>query len=209
MSLEDEIERRVAAASREVLEGKNEPERLSEFFLLLEETAQSLINKHLILSPPPTPLHCKPGCSYCCHAKHILLTPPEALFLLGIIESCGFRFAVTAAARSTRPGCPLMDGEGQCRFYPHRPLICRAFHSLDVEECKKGVGDEGLSVPVWLPHYEIYTRIQAGMARGLMEMGRAMPKLDLRRVLALQAPVALIWEQWMKGENPFAAAEME
>jgi Fe-S-cluster containining protein len=209
MSLEDEIERKVAEATREALGSGNEAERLSELFLLLEETAQALLNRHSILAPPPSPLHCKAGCTYCCHTKHILLTPPEALFLLGIVETCGFRFAVTKAARTSKPGCPLLDFTGQCRFYPQRPLMCRAFHSLDVEACKKGVGEEGMDVPVWLPHFEIYTRIQAGMARGLMEMGRAMPKLDLRKVLAMEASSALLWDQWRKGGNPFASAAME
>lgn len=208
MKLEDEIERKVAAATRETFDSPQGPKLLTELFVALEETAQALLTRHNIQSPPPTPLHCKEGCTYCCHTKHILLTPPEALFLLDIIETCGFRFAVKMAARSPRPGCPLLDVSGKCRFYAHRPLMCRAFHSLDVEACKKGVGEDGMDVPVWLPHFEIYTRIQTGMARGLMEIGLAMPKLDLRKVLGLESSTELLWDRWLKGGNPFEDALM-
>ncbi|CAA6603355.1 hypothetical protein MTBLM1_10375 [Rhodospirillaceae bacterium LM-1] len=209
MSLEEDIEREVAAATLQAMSGGNEPERLNELLVLLERTAQSLLDRHQREAPPATPLHCKEGCTPCCYTKHILLTPPEALLLLGMIETCGFRFAVTLAARSTRPGCPLLDHLGQCRFYAHRPLMCRAFHSLDVEACKKGVGEEGMDVPIWPPHFEIYTHIQTGLARGMMEKGLAVPQLDLRKVLGMEAPTRLLWEQWLRGENPFELARME
>ncbi|MBF0267230.1 MAG: YkgJ family cysteine cluster protein [Alphaproteobacteria bacterium] len=209
MSLEDEIEQAVANAAVEAMAGGNEAERLSDLFMLLEETAQGLLDRHRQMAAPPPPFHCKEGCTHCCHTKHILLTPPEALLLLGMIEMCGFRFAVTLAARSARPGCPLLDHAGNCRFYAHRPLMCRAFHSLDVEACKKGVGEDGLDVPIWPPHFEIYTHIQAGLARGMMEKGLSLPKLDLRKVLGMEASSRLLWEQWLRGENPFEAAMMD
>ncbi|MBF0167475.1 MAG: YkgJ family cysteine cluster protein [Alphaproteobacteria bacterium] len=209
MSLEAEIERQVALAAIETLAGQDRPRGFSDLFLLLEETAVGLIERHRAEFPPPTPLHCKDGCTPCCFTKHIVMTPPEALFLLDMIELCGFRLAVSQEAHSSRKGCPLLSKKGHCRFYAHRPLMCRAFHSLDVEACKKGVGVPGNEVPIWPPHFEIYTRMQAGLARGLMEKGLAMTKLDLRPVLALETPTALLWDIWLNGGDPFTTARMD
>ncbi len=208
MSLEDDIERQVAAATVECLNGPDKPAALTELFTQLESAAQGLLERHRAEVPPPSPLHCKEGCTPCCFTKHILLTPPEALFLLGMIETCGFRFAVSMAACSTQQGCPLLDKAGNCRFYAHRPLMCRAFHSLDVEACRKGVGVEGNEVPIWYPHFALYTRIQAGIARGFLERGLKMPKLDLRPVLAMEVSVDILWDLWLEGNDPFVTARM-
>lgn len=208
MTLVEQIETKATQLANDCMGGTAKPDEcLTSLFVQLEEAASDHLNRLSILAPPPTPLHCKQGCASCCKSGSVQLTPPEALFLLGIIETCGFRYAVTLAARSSaKPGCPLLDHQGLCRFYAHRPLMCRAMNSLDVAECHKCEGGEGMDVPLWLPHYETYARVQSGVSASLVKKGKAMPTLSLRKVLALETSVPLLWEEWLKGTNPFEAA---
>ncbi len=99
---------------------------------------------------------CKAGCHYCCR-QQIHVTPPEVFALAEHIQTCwstgrqrGLRSKLRRAAEKSRSldheayfaadiPCPLLDGEGRCGAYTVRPLLCRAYNSLDVEACKLAV----------------------------------------------------------------------
>src|SRR5690606_31607050 len=78
---------------------------------------------------------CKKGCSACCETW-LTLSPVEAAFLrLGLTEVSDERRA-QLSARGRRelareqsgekpPRCAMLDDDGSCTVYTHRPLVCR------------------------------------------------------------------------------------
>ncbi len=96
------------------------------------------------------PLACKSGCHYCCHMR-IASSAPAVLFAAQHLSS--HPDADTLLKRMTaheektaslspleqvlsRELCPLNVG-GLCGIYTGRPLLCRGFHSLRLEDCIK------------------------------------------------------------------------
>jgi len=83
---------------------------------------------------------CGKACSFCCHDE-IMLSEMEALYILHKID-------VTLADKqlleiqNTGDGdvlklpwaqrkCSMLDEEGNCKIYEHRPLICRTHNSTE------------------------------------------------------------------------------
>lgn len=126
---------------------------------------------------------CRSGCAFCCvlsgedgglitaqeaEALHLALTP--------------FRGAPDGRAWHPR-ACPALDPDTLgCRAYAVRPLICRAYFSTDVEDCRRALkGEEGAGTAV-LGSYPLYLAIHA-IARALIGVAKA-PTFSLARVAA-------------------------
>jgi Fe-S-cluster containining protein len=113
----------------------------------LHEQVDALTEK--IKKKPGVHFDCKAGCSYCCSLR-VAATPPE-VFLIArhirqlpaetqteLLEKLKVR---SEAARGVSTEdfffhCTLL-AHGQCTVYALRPVMCRKYLSLDVEECKK------------------------------------------------------------------------
>ena len=114
---------------------------------LLHEQIDALTEK--IKKKPDVRFDCKAGCSYCCSLR-VAATPPE-VFLIARhlkqmpIESHSELIARLKIRAEATQGvstenfffpCTLLVA-GQCTIYEVRPVMCRKYLSLDVEECKK------------------------------------------------------------------------
>jgi Fe-S-cluster containining protein len=96
---------------------------------------------------------CTKGCSLCCHAQ-VPVSKPEGEFL-AVWMTKNFTTSDCADIRSKvahnlklTHGCSLEERltvwdqtpcvflcESVCRVYPARPLVCRAWHSIDQDQC--------------------------------------------------------------------------
>lgn len=96
---------------------------------------------------------CRAGCHYCCY-ELVSVTRAE---VAAIVEDVGgwsleelsrLRAELRNAAGRARGldgeaylrariRCPLLDGDGLCRIYGVRPLMCRGHNSLEVEACRR------------------------------------------------------------------------
>jgi len=150
----------VRASTREILAGGRSPETLAE----LIATATALGERALVVVSP-TPVEdpgktgwqtpgCTPGCHYCCY-EQVNVTPPEVFAIAGYIRTSwsdgrqrSFRKRLRAAAAKARGlghdayfkariACPLLNAQGMCSIYEVRPLMCRAYNSLDVKACER------------------------------------------------------------------------
>ncbi len=65
-------------------------------------------------------MECRAGCSDCCVAG-LTVTLVEAAAIARHLLAAGGGLAPHAG-----PGCAALDGAGQCRIYPARPLVCRS-----------------------------------------------------------------------------------
>lgn len=90
-------------------------------------------------------LNCKGRCANSCtttdavqlehhrirEVSGIVLPPPIGLRRLRALIDAG-----------KRPRCPALGSLNTCRVYEHRPLMCRAFGSVDVMACEFGCEPE-------------------------------------------------------------------
>lgn len=78
---------------------------------------------------------CGPGCSSCCHAWLSVCAVEEAQLTAAIaalpeakrgeIAARGQRELEREQRGESEPRCALLDADGRCAVYAHRPLVCR------------------------------------------------------------------------------------
>ncbi len=112
-------------------------------------------------------LDCAPGCGSCCRINVAVLMPEAGAVMeylqrqlppgerqelaervAGLYRQVG---GLDEAGRLQRQlACAFLDGQGNCRIYPVRPLMCRSVTSTDAAACVAalGVHDPDLAPPV-------------------------------------------------------------
>jgi Fe-S-cluster containining protein len=98
---------------------------------------------------------CQKGCGWCCHAQ-VPVSKPESEFLMAwmaahftaadfvttrtrIAHNLAFTRGSSLNERVAvwdQTPCIFLD-ESVCRVYPARPLVCRAWHAIDRDQCQK------------------------------------------------------------------------
>lgn len=78
---------------------------------------------------------CGPGCSSCCHAWLSVCAVEEAQLVAAIaalpadkraeLAERGQRELARERRGEQQPRCALLDADGRCAVYEHRPLVCR------------------------------------------------------------------------------------
>ncbi len=181
----------------------------------------------LLASLPDTrALACRAKCSWCCYER-VACSPLEAIAVATYVQSRLVkrdRASVVSrldayadrvsgldadAKNALRLPCPFLEG-GVCVVHKTRPLMCRAWHSYDVEQCRSR--KEGTSAGVSVNGVRLQLRVVvSGALRDAVERaGQRHPKVGN---LDLAAAVRLVLEQpdavaaWLRGEDAFAAAE--
>lgn len=167
---------------------------------------------------------CAAGCSWCCRravkvsildavsvAAYLLQNEiPIALedYLHGL-ESCG-RDGHKLRANYAR--CPLLTTEDRCAVYPARPVVCRAFHSLDVEACRVQAeeADGNRDTPMYTLLFGLRGMRLSGAREALSALG-----LDDRPVVLARALKLLLedfegtCQAWLDGEPVFESAGVD
>jgi len=150
----------VRVSTREVLAAGRSPESLAQLIataIALGERALAAVSPAAVEDPEKTGWQapaCTPGCHYCCY-EQVNVTPPEVFAIAGYINtnwSAGrqrsFRKRLRVAAAKAqgldhdayfkaRIACPLLNAQGMCSIYEARPLMCRAYNSLDLKACER------------------------------------------------------------------------
>ncbi|MDA1133120.1 MAG: YkgJ family cysteine cluster protein [Proteobacteria bacterium] len=190
---------------------------MRELYAIGETTLAAVARR----APPPQPLACAAGCSYCCHL-YVQVTPVEALHLAASIlrdrtpdevDAVRRRVAdLDATTRGMRAGpratsrlaCALLK-DGKCTAYADRPFSCRGANSFDAEDCRQMLdGNRKLTT---YPHQrDIWFTIGRSLTAGIEDAGRPESQLELTAALALALahddPVAA----WHSGALDFAPA---
>ncbi len=205
-----------------------EPARLATEAEQLAQRALASVAPRAIEDPNaigwPVPA-CKAGCHYCCF-EQVNVTPPEVFALVDHMEvnwpagkRRSFHRKLRAAAEKSRDldhdgyfaariPCPLLDPQGRCSAYEVRPLMCRAYNSLDVKACEEAAKNAHKSA------YERGVRtngtihgIMDGVFGGLQEALRKaglqdfLPNLTVALNQALERPD--LRSQWLAGKRVF------
>ena len=168
---------------------------------------------------------CRAGCHYCCY-EQVNVTPPEVFALVVHISAnwsdgrlASLRKRLRSAAGKSRGldheayfaariRCPLLNAEGQCSAYAVRPLMCRAYNSLDVKACElaarnasKPARERGVRTNGTI--HGIMDGAFGGLQEALKRSGRQdfLPNLTVALHQALDDPG--LESRWLAGERAF------
>jgi Fe-S-cluster containining protein len=151
---------------------------------------------------------CRKGCAWCCHEQlqvHILDAVAVAAQLPDPLHYILETRHTEELKRIFRP-CPLLSPEQICSVYEHRPLPCRAHHSVNLERCRQTVENQEpeRQVPMHIRTYSFTGLPQEATLQVFEELG-----IDRRPVVLGAAVAALgrdfhsLTRDWLAGGNPF------
>ncbi|MCP3942323.1 MAG: YkgJ family cysteine cluster protein [Desulfobacteraceae bacterium] len=171
---------------------------------------------------------CKEGCAYCCHLK-VAISIPEALVIYNELAAQttpeGFEalkdrvLGVAAGGDSldeafwlkTQTPCPFLDIDHNrlCLIYNLRPFSCRAYHSTDIDSCRKGF-EQGCSTLIpCFPLYRATTDMYASIfTRVLAEKGFFSYQVGFIKALEILFTNGTASDQWLNREDVFKPAKL-
>lgn len=153
-------------------------------------------------------IHCRAGCAWCCYEQlqvHILDAIGVAASLHQVLDYSLETRNRADLKKLFRP-CPFLSEDRRCSVYQHRPLVCRAYHSINVAECERVVDtqDAGRQVPMHIRYYGFPGLAQEATLKVFEELG-----IDRRPVVLGLAVSALtkdferMTSDWLAGGDAF------
>lgn len=105
--------------------------------------------------------------------------------------------------------CPLLE-DGECLVYTVRPLTCRVYHSMNLQDCESLLSKNDSSVTIRQDISGMGAGIFAGLTEGLRAVGLQTRLLELisglRIALDKTGPERL--KRWLAGDPAFVEAEI-
>lgn len=153
-------------------------------------------------------LQCRAHCSWCCREPlqvHILDAVSVAAGLSGVLD---YRLdtRVSSELKGNFQPCPFLDGDQNCKVYEQRPLVCRAFHSLNAARCQEVVEtrDSRRQVPMHTRTYSFPGLVQEATLEVFEQLGidRRPVVLGLA-VAALSRDFQAMTRDWLSGGSAF------
>jgi Fe-S-cluster containining protein len=161
-------------------------------------------------------LACASGCGFCCY-QTVALSPPEVFFLARLIAEEPSSVAAvrdTAAKLDGRsagaPGafwlkCPLLDQASNCSAYAARPLACRSYVSLNVNDCRTVYlqpGNSNVHAPA--PYEDLKRSCRTILMAALRLNGLPTAQHELNAAVRVVLDTQNAEKRWLRGENIFA-----
>ena len=177
-----------------------------------------ILYRHFLTLLPPfsdEDLQCGPGCGYCCHLK-VTVSAAEALIILGylhrhdrqslyneLINSLNEPFAQRAITDNSKTTpCLFLDKSTLlCSIYEVRPFTCRAYHSLDVLQCKTGyLNNTDIGIPCYPDFKRSRELYSVAFERALAQLGLQSAQFELSSTIGLFLQSPGLVKQWAQGE---------
>jgi hypothetical protein len=166
------------------------------------------------------PVACHRGCAHCCRIW-VDASPVEILYVAKSFSGAArdqatetFRDAVsvTGGMSSAERGklvypCPNLK-DGVCSIYDVRPTVCRSLVSMDASVCARVfylLSDEEIVSPA--PNILLGRGYRLALAGALKHAGLAHTQVELNSSLDIAFSNPQAEQQWLEGEDPFAAAD--
>jgi Fe-S-cluster containining protein len=180
-----------------------------------------------IQSEGQPPIACQKGCPSCCTLRVTALAPEvfmvaaylrataAALQKYGI-DLIGQLREADAATRglseearvALRRRCAFIK-QGVCLIHRVRPLACRGHASHDRRACVEAAAGRADEVPFSGPHRMVRVLVQSALQAGLRQRDLEWGAYELNHALVLALDNEQAQANWLKGENPLAAAAVD
>lgn len=201
---------------RRTLELLNEatPERAPEIAIALSHSLHEAAEEATRVAQEWHPnsregVQCKAGCNWCCHEPlQVSILDAIGVAAVDLSTPLDYRLDMPLERHSLKQtflACPMLV-DGMCSVYASRPVICRAYHSLNVQRCQEIVQAQipGRQVPMHLELYGFAGLPQEGALQALAEVG-----IDRRPVVLglavreLRDNFEAMTRDWLTGGNAF------
>ena len=170
------------------------------------------------LAPPA----CKAGCHYCCFYQ-VWLTPPEAFLIGRHIDEAYSGEAKQALMKRIEKTLRLTSGksaeerartwhqtpclflsEGRCSVYHVRPLVCRAVHALDRNQCREAFESSSRMAEIegYSHRYHVFQSVKQGLKEVCSDMGCHMGDAPMAKAIQHYMSHADPIGAWIRGEDP-------
>ena len=185
-------------------------------------TLMNLYRYFLTQLPPFTEeeFHCASGCGYCCHLR-ITISVAEALIILDHLQKHDQQHEYKERVKNLReplakraasdnswwlensiPCLFLEHNTSLCTIYEVRPFICRAYHSLDIQQCKTGFFNKTETAIPCYPDFkrsrELYS---VAFEMALAELGLQSTQFELSSTISLFLQSPDLVKQWAQGKR--------
>jgi len=171
---------------------------------------------------------CRMGCNYCCHLQ-VSCYAPEAIRIADHLRKTRtpkqlaalktkmrdhqkLRAGLTKKQRASGnvAPCPFLGSKGECTVYEVRPVVCRTYHTFNVNECKKAFSNPDKRVLVTMVIEPCDTRdaLCNAMEEACEKVKIPSGEIELIGgvLVALETPNAST--RWKRGEDIFAPARL-
>lgn len=168
-------------------------------------------------------IDCNVGCSYCCYTR-VTLTPAEALLIgqyvkenYSLKQTDGLMKRISNILRMTKGKSPeelvlfwgktpcIFLDQDKCTIYNVRPFICRAWHSLSSDQCKRAFesGNQEAEIDSTPFRGIILGALRDGLSHVCDSLGCESKPTDLTKSLKTILSQPDPCEAWVKGESLF------
>ncbi len=165
---------------------------------------------------------CRAGCAFCCYLPAVLVTAAEAVHLANWLQDhctaeelkavknrIAQRLQTQTVQTKAPVACPLLQ-DNRCMAYEARPLKCRGWNSLSLEDCEQayGYGKTSPQVPIDTYAYVMGNSVLNGLCDSLSKAGLDGATYELSDALsqALDMDIPDLAQHWQSGEPLFKKA---
>ena len=166
---------------------------------------------------------CRAGCAFCCYLPAVLVTAAETVHLADWLQDHCTPEELTAvknrlvqrlqsqAIHVKEPiACPLLQ-DNRCMAYEARPLKCRGWNSLSLEDCEQAYGHSQTSpqVPIDTYAYIMGNTVLNGLSDSLSETDHDGATYELSDALsqAMNMQIPDLVQRWQRGKPMFKKAK--
>lgn len=165
-------------------------------------------------------IQCAPGCGYCCHLK-VTGSIPEIVVIAdylrknNLVDYYRQQVSMSSARIIDRRGkddvwwvenaipCIFLDSEKHtCNIYEVRPFSCRGYHSLDVNQCRKGYDNRTITqIPCYADLKRSREIFSISFERAMVEMNLQSHQVELSSAVVFFLQQPDLQEKWLAGEQ--------
>lgn len=190
----------------------------------LQEESENLVNNQFDKSE--IKIDCKVNCTFCCH-NQVSITAVEILLIVEYIKN-NFSSEETAELKdrinqldkltgnmnafhrkkAKKPCALLVDNK--CSVYPVRPLACKGWNSLNVQDCETAFNSDTESdIKTLIAPIVITNSVSLGISNSLKQVSLNSEVLELNAALKIALSKYNIGEKFLDSKNTFKDAKLK
>jgi Fe-S-cluster containining protein len=217
----EQLAQSMALLFRDCLENRKNKRRV----LRAAKIAHRLYDQGERSAPSTSPLGCKAGCDYCCHA-FVSLLAPEALLLAEALKQEDdtrqtpsvdlFRARAIALRGLDQParisgkrlGCPILQHH-LCSLHADRPLSCRKHASFSVDACATAFAGKDVPIPAHTGYLTLGTTVSVTFRGALKSLGYSAALYELSEAVSAILNTEDALRRWTEGEDILAGVQKD
>lgn len=198
--------------------------RINASIKQLQEESEDLVNNQFDKSE--VKIDCKVNCTFCCH-NQVSITSIEIILIVEYIknnfsseETTQLKDRINQLDKLTgnmnafqrkkaKQPCALLV-DNKCSVYPVRPLACKGWNSLNVQDCETAFNSDTESdIKTLIAPIVITNSVSLGISNSLKQVQLNSDVLELNAALKIALSKYNIGEKFLDSKNTFKDAKLK